>query len=143
MDQDSNNYVKPIGKLAKDKEGCFTCGSLDHWSKNCLKNGKNKDTGSELEERNGGSDEVAEGNDDLVERPEVLAKQLEQDDAKSILIDGDEYITVNVYNNDYYNCNSNSEYMVAMMEAPEEGIDSGRLSHTHVTCDFKKGSNEI
>ncbi|KAG6872355.1 hypothetical protein C0995_010476, partial [Termitomyces sp. Mi166 len=105
--------------LAKNKEGCLTCGSMDHWLKNCPKNDKNKvyiqatqlDTESEPEEGNGGNKEGAEVNNDLVEGLEGLAKQLEQDEVKSILINGKEYITVDVYNNDCYSCNNDLEYM--------------------------------
>ncbi|KAG6899862.1 hypothetical protein C0993_006136 [Termitomyces sp. T159_Od127] len=44
----------------------------------------------------------------------------EDADAVSILIDGEEYVTVNMYDNDYYSCDSNSEHLVTMTEAPEE-----------------------
>ncbi|KAG6898832.1 hypothetical protein C0993_003730, partial [Termitomyces sp. T159_Od127] len=51
-------------------------------------------------------------------RSAVVAE--EEIDAASFLIDGKEYVTVDVYDNDYYSHNSNMEHLVAKMEAPKE-----------------------
>ncbi|KAG6871740.1 hypothetical protein C0995_000626, partial [Termitomyces sp. Mi166 len=84
------------------------------------------------EKENRGNEGGTEVNNSLVEGPEGLAKQSKQDEVKSVLADGDEYVTVNVYNNEYYSHDSNSKDMVAKMEAPEEEKQTMEDHHVHM-----------
>ncbi|KAG6884048.1 hypothetical protein C0995_011069, partial [Termitomyces sp. Mi166 len=47
--------------------------------------------------------------------PEVEEPEAE-DDAESIHIDGDEYITVDIYDNKYYTCEDDEEHLFALTE---------------------------
>ncbi|KAG6877308.1 hypothetical protein C0993_008689 [Termitomyces sp. T159_Od127] len=60
---------------------------------------------------------------ELVHDEEALQEVEEQlvvDDAESIQIDGDEYIAVDVYDNDYYACDDKEEHMFSLMEHQED-----------------------
>ncbi|KAG6877854.1 hypothetical protein C0992_009132, partial [Termitomyces sp. T32_za158] len=50
------------------------------------------------------------------EAPQEVEEQLVTDDAESIQIDGDEYVAVDVYDNDYYAHNNKKEHMFALTE---------------------------
>ncbi|KAG6882203.1 hypothetical protein C0995_015471, partial [Termitomyces sp. Mi166 len=47
--------------------------------------------------------------------PEVEESEAE-DDAESIHINGDEYVTVDVYDNEYYTCEDDEEHLFALTE---------------------------
>lgn len=52
----------------------------------------------------------------------------------SILIDREEYITVNVYNNNYYRHNNDSDHLVAITEAFKEKVNYWQLLYKDVPC---------
>ncbi|KAG6893502.1 hypothetical protein C0992_009730, partial [Termitomyces sp. T32_za158] len=57
--------------------------------------------------------------EELVKDEEALQEDKEQatgDDAESVQIDGDEYVGVDVYDNDYYACDDEEEHMFALTE---------------------------
>ncbi|KAG6884211.1 hypothetical protein C0995_010708, partial [Termitomyces sp. Mi166 len=51
--------------------------------------------------------------------PEVEDPEAE-DDAESVHIDRDEYITVDVYDNEYYTCEDDEEHLFALIEYQED-----------------------
>ncbi|KAG6883570.1 hypothetical protein C0993_005410 [Termitomyces sp. T159_Od127] len=50
------------------------------------------------------------------EAPQEVEEQSVVDDAESVQIDGDEYITVDMYDNDYYTHDDEEEHMFALTE---------------------------
>ncbi|KAG6898848.1 hypothetical protein C0993_003590, partial [Termitomyces sp. T159_Od127] len=54
------------------------------------------------------------------EAPREVEEQLVVDDAESIQIDGDEYITVDMYDNDYYTRDDKEGHMFALIEHQED-----------------------
>ncbi|KAG6875561.1 hypothetical protein C0992_003345 [Termitomyces sp. T32_za158] len=48
--------------------------------------------------------------------PQEVKEQSDLDDAESIQIDRDEYIAVDIYNNDYYTHDDEEEHMFALTE---------------------------
>ncbi|KAG6883496.1 hypothetical protein C0995_012195, partial [Termitomyces sp. Mi166 len=50
------------------------------------------------------------------EVPSEVEEPGDEDDAESIHIDGDEYITVDVYDNKYYTCEDDEEHLFALTE---------------------------
>ncbi|KAG6891869.1 hypothetical protein C0992_003153, partial [Termitomyces sp. T32_za158] len=57
-------------------------------------------------------EELANGEEGPQEGKEPIA----DDDAKSVQIDGDEYVAVDVYDNDYYARDDEEEHMFALTE---------------------------
>ncbi|KAG6882748.1 hypothetical protein C0993_009294 [Termitomyces sp. T159_Od127] len=57
---------------------------------------------------------------DNEEGPRELEEQLVVDDAESMMIDGDEYVAVDVYNNEYYARDNKEEHMFALMEHQDD-----------------------
>ncbi|KAG6857956.1 hypothetical protein C0995_003872, partial [Termitomyces sp. Mi166 len=60
-----------------------------------------------------------EDQEELVNDEEVspeVEEPGEEDDAESVHIDGDEYITVDVYDNKYYMCEDDEEHLFALTE---------------------------
>ncbi|KAG6893350.1 hypothetical protein C0995_000800, partial [Termitomyces sp. Mi166 len=63
--------------------------------------------------------DVEEDQEKLIKDEEVPPEEedLEAEyDAESVHINGDEYITVDVYDNEYYTCEENEEHLFALME---------------------------
>ncbi|KAG6875655.1 hypothetical protein C0992_002931 [Termitomyces sp. T32_za158] len=94
---------------------CYNCGHMGHYSKDCIV--------PKVQVRAAhmaavGSDAEAEP-EELIEDEEALQEDKEEaagDDAESVQIDGDEYIAVDVYVNDYYACDDEEEHMFALTE---------------------------
>ncbi|KAG6858522.1 hypothetical protein C0995_009363, partial [Termitomyces sp. Mi166 len=67
--------------------------------------------------------DIEEDQEELVKDKEVPpeVEDLEAEyDAESVHIDGDEYITVDVYDNEYYTCEDDEEHLFALMEYQED-----------------------
>ncbi|KAG6863673.1 hypothetical protein C0993_010671, partial [Termitomyces sp. T159_Od127] len=72
--------------------------------------------GSDVESR---TEELGE----LASNEEALQEAEEQsvvNDAESVQIDGDRYVAVDMYNNDYYTCDDKEEHMFALTEHQED-----------------------
>ncbi|KAG6864860.1 hypothetical protein C0993_008484, partial [Termitomyces sp. T159_Od127] len=61
------------------------------------------------------------------ETPQEVEEQLVVNDAESVQIDEDEYIAVDMYDNDYYTCDDKEEHMFALTEHQED-------RHVHMQC---------
>ncbi|KAG6884621.1 hypothetical protein C0992_005988 [Termitomyces sp. T32_za158] len=80
---------------------CYNCGCMGHYSKEC------KAPGAQLRAAymaavESNADAELEELVDNEEAPQEDEESIAGDDAKSVQIDGDEYVAVDVYNNDYY-----------------------------------------
>ncbi|KAG6893944.1 hypothetical protein C0992_008049 [Termitomyces sp. T32_za158] len=58
---------------------------------------------------------------DNKEVPQDVEEQSVVDDAESVQINGDEYIAVDVYDNDYYACDDKEEHMFALTKHQGDG----------------------
>ncbi|KAG6870048.1 hypothetical protein C0995_015548, partial [Termitomyces sp. Mi166 len=106
---------KPSAATAR----CYNCGRTGHYAKDCKvpkaqvraahTAAANSDAESNTEE------EQKELVNDEEVPPEVKEPEAE-DDAESIHINGDEYITVDVYDNEYYTCEDDEEHLFALTE---------------------------
>ncbi|KAG6876241.1 hypothetical protein C0993_004765, partial [Termitomyces sp. T159_Od127] len=63
------------------------------------------------------------------EAPQEVEEQSVVDDAESVQIDGDEYVAVDVYDNDYYTRDDKKNHMFALTEHQEDR----RICMQHVT----------
>ncbi|KAG6874771.1 hypothetical protein C0992_006619 [Termitomyces sp. T32_za158] len=102
---------------------CYNCGRMGHYLKDCkvpraqVQAAHTAAVGSDSESN------VQAEQEELVEDEEVPQEVEEQsavDDTKSVQIDGDEYVTVDIYYNDYYTRNDEEEYMFALTEHQED-----------------------
>ncbi|KAG6869940.1 hypothetical protein C0995_016119, partial [Termitomyces sp. Mi166 len=62
---------------------------------------------------------VEEEQEELINDEEVPPEMEEpeaEDDTESIYINGDEYVTVDVYENEYYTCEDDEEHLFALTE---------------------------
>ncbi|KAG6872406.1 hypothetical protein C0992_009637 [Termitomyces sp. T32_za158] len=102
---------------------CYNCGRTSHYSKDCKAPraqvwaahmaavGSDTESNAEAEQ-----EELIE--DDKV--PQEVEEQSAGDDTESIQIDGDDYVAVDVYNNDYYTHDDEEEHMFALTEHQED-----------------------
>ncbi|KAG6896021.1 hypothetical protein C0993_008865 [Termitomyces sp. T159_Od127] len=65
-----------------------------------------------------GPEEPAHDNEEV---PQDVEEQSAVDDAESVQIDGDEYVAVDVYDNDYYACDDEEEHLVALTKHQGDG----------------------
>ncbi|KAG6878973.1 hypothetical protein C0992_006228 [Termitomyces sp. T32_za158] len=115
----SDAGYRPSSEAAR----CYNCGYTGYYSKDCkVSQAQVQAAHMAAVESKAESDAEAE-QEELVEDEEVLQEVEEQatgDDAESIQIDGDKYVAVDVYNNDYYTCDDEEEHMFALTEHQED-----------------------
>ncbi|KAG6877183.1 hypothetical protein C0993_009581 [Termitomyces sp. T159_Od127] len=110
---------QPSGKLPQ----YYNCGCAGHYARECkllkahIRDAHTAVAGSVSE--SDGAKELGEPIEDEG-APQEAKEQSVVDDAENVQIDSDEYVTVNVYDNDYYACNDEEEHMSTLFEHQED-----------------------
>ncbi|KAG6867440.1 hypothetical protein C0993_002743, partial [Termitomyces sp. T159_Od127] len=93
---------------------------LQLWqSRSLLERLQSANSASSCSKKRHGKQEQGELIDDK-EAPQEVEEQLVVKDAESIQIDGDEYVAVDIYDNDYYAYDDEEEHMFALTEHQED-----------------------
>ncbi|KAG6894335.1 hypothetical protein C0993_011767, partial [Termitomyces sp. T159_Od127] len=95
---------------------CYNCGWTGHFSKECkAPRAQVRAAHTVAVESNAeaGPEEPVHDNEEV---PQEVEEQSAVDDAESVQIDGDEYVAVDVYDNDYYARDDEEEHLVALTE---------------------------
>ncbi|KAG6884651.1 hypothetical protein C0992_005957, partial [Termitomyces sp. T32_za158] len=104
--------------------GCYNCGHTGHYLKECkAPRAQVWAAHTAAVESDADSDADAEPEElvDDEEAPQEDEEPIAGDDAKSVQIDGDKYIAVDVYDNDYYAQDDEEEHMFALTEHQGDG----------------------
>ncbi|KAG6898547.1 hypothetical protein C0995_009293 [Termitomyces sp. Mi166 len=106
-------------KLSGGVARCYNCGRPGHYAKDC-KAPKAQVRAAHMAAENSDVESNTEENQEELVNNEEVPPEVEEpegdDDAEGIHIDGDEYVTVDVYDNEYYACDNKEEHLFALTE---------------------------
>ncbi|KAG6883756.1 hypothetical protein C0992_007895 [Termitomyces sp. T32_za158] len=101
---------------------CYNCGRMGHYLKDCKVPRAQVQAAHMAAVGSNAKSDAEEGQEKLVkgkEAPQEVEEQLFADYAESIQIDEAKYITVDVYDNNYYACDDKKEYLFALLSIRE------------------------
>ncbi|KAG6858353.1 hypothetical protein C0995_000571, partial [Termitomyces sp. Mi166 len=106
-------------KLSGGVARCYNCGRPGHYAKDCKAPKAQVQAAHTAVENSDVESNAEENQEELVDDKEVPpeVKEPEDDDnAESVHIDGDEYVTVDIYDNEYYAHDNKEEHLFALTE---------------------------
>ncbi|KAG6858981.1 hypothetical protein C0995_012464, partial [Termitomyces sp. Mi166 len=106
---------KPSGGVAR----CYNCGRPGHYAKDCKVLKVQVQAAHTAVENSNVESNTEENQEELIndeEGPPEVEEPEGDDDAESVHIDGDKYVTVDVYNNKYYAHDDKEEHLFALTE---------------------------
>ncbi|KAG6894002.1 hypothetical protein C0995_015370, partial [Termitomyces sp. Mi166 len=106
---------KPSAATAR----CYNCGRIGHYAKDCKAPKVQVRAAHTAAADSDAKSNAEEDQEELVNDEEVppeVEEPGDEDDAESVHIDGDEYITVDVYDNEYYMREDDEEHLFALTE---------------------------